>query len=321
MTKILLVCDRKNWAYDAIARALVTHNPGDFEFEILYFKQEYSFLLDRSKQFDFIFFLGWQLILEPVKSFFPKKDVYKKRFNFIDDSRILTGIHSHHAWDRFKTLPNNKISPPQGLVDALRRFKGVNAVSKKLTDIFIQSGLTECFYTPNGMESEIFKPVVEIGKNNNFITVGFSGNRKHDFRKGIKEYIEPLRRFNWIRLKLAMPQSGYVPLEDMPQFYNDIDAYLCASSSEGFSLSVLEASACGRSVVSTRVGGCEDLIRDGYNGFFVKRDFNDIVEKLKRLHENRDILIEMGRNNRQEVEQKWSWKIRSQDWFRFMAGI
>ena len=38
----------------------------------------------------------------------------------------------------------------------------------------------------------------------------------------------------------------------MPKFYNKLDIY-CASSSEGFSLSVLEASATGIPVISTKV--------------------------------------------------------------------
>ena len=104
------------------------------------------------------------------------------------------------------------------------------------------------------------------------------------------------------------------------EFYNNIDVYLCASSSEGFSLSVLEASACGRPVVSTKVGGAEDMIVEGYNGFFVKRELTDIVKKLRKLHEDRKRLIEMGRNARKEVEKKWSWRVRSRDWANFIAG-
>ena len=117
-----------------------------------------------------------------------------------------------------------------------------------------------------------------------------------------------------------MPQEDYVVLEAMPQFYNQIDVYLCASSSEGFSLSVLEASACGRPIVSTKISGCEELIIDNYNGFFVKRELDDIVSKLEHLHQNRNQLVEMGMNNRSEVEKKWSWRVRVEDWISFIQG-
>ena len=208
--------------------------------------------------------------------------------------------------------------PPHELIEALRRFRGVNAVSRRLTDLFVKAGLEECRYTPNGVDDELFKPVEPIGRNKEFITVGFSGSKKHDHEKGISSYIEPLGREYWIRLNLAMPQNGYVTLDEMPRFYNQTDLYLCASSAEGFSVSALEASACGRPLISTDVGGNRELIKDGHNGFFIKRDLGDIRDKLYRLHRDRGRLIEMGMNNRDEVEKKWSWKIRVADWIEFI---
>jgi glycosyltransferase involved in cell wall biosynthesis len=51
--------------------------------------------------------------------------------------------------------------------------------------------------------------------------------------------------------------------------YAQCDVWLCASRSEGFYLPMLEAMACRCPVVSTRVGGPIDSIRDGENGFLV----------------------------------------------------
>src|SRR5690606_29579110 len=45
--------------------------------------------------------------------------------------------------------------------------------------------------------------------------------------------------------------------------------WLCGSAREGFHLPPLEAMACRCPVVSTRVGGPMDIIRDGINGFLV----------------------------------------------------
>ena len=106
----------------------------------------------------------------------------------------------------------------------------------------------------------------------------------------------------------------------MPLFYNQLDVYLCASSSEGFSLSVLEASACGRPVISTRVGGCEDLIVDGENGFLVDRDIAAFAEKLRFLNNDRTLLARMGHKNREVIETNWSWKVRAKDWLDFIMN-
>lgn len=144
---------------------------------------------------------------------------------------------------------------------------------------------------------------------------------KHDWRKGITEFIEPACKKAGVELIKAMPvDNHYVSLDNMPQFYNDIDVYLCASSSEGFSLSVLEASACGRPVISTRVGGSEDLIINGENGFLVDRDVDAISEKLEIFNNDRQLLEKMGYRNREIVENNWSWKIRTKDWTDFIAA-
>ena len=117
---------------------------------------------------------------------------------------------------------------------------------------------------------------------NKKLNLGFSGNsQNHDWRKGFSEFIIPASKINNVNL-IHASKSGdnLIKLENMPNFYEEIDLYICASSSEGFSLSVLEASATGIPIISTKVGGCEDLIQNNYNGFLVDRDISSIKEKI-----------------------------------------
>jgi glycosyltransferase involved in cell wall biosynthesis len=319
--KILLICDRENWAYDAIAKALIKFNTnGDLEFDIFYLKGNEKKLKGLNSQYDLFFFLGWQLILERKNFLF--KLYYKKRFAYIDDKKILTGIHSHHSWDNKETQPNKDVNPPKELILALSKFRAVNAVSNKLTRLFKQKGLTNITYTANGIDSNLFNDKIQIPLKKDKLIVGFSGNKKHDWRKGISEFIEPLeKKFEWCELKLAMPQGDYIPLNEMPSFYNKIDLYVCASSSEGFSLSVLEASSCGRPVISTIVGGSEDLIEEGENGFLVNRNFDDIAEKVDFLFNNKQKLTEMGKKNRKKIVEEYDWSIRVLDWYDFIKKV
>lgn len=326
MHRILIVCDRPNWAYDAIAKALIRYNRDpSLDFDVAYIKGGDVPLETIYDDYDVVFVMGWQLLAElrqgKLAQLLPFLDAkIVERLSFLDPNRTLTGIHSHHAWDDQQTQPDNNVLPPQNLIKFLQRYRGVNAVSRRLYDLFRQAGLTNVVYTPNGVDIELFKPEAEINLDGP-LRVGFSGNKKHDWRKGITEFIEPACNLPGIELKLAMPQEGHhVPLEEMPQFYNEIDVYLCASSSEGFSLSVLEASACGRPVVSTRVGGSEDLIIEGVNGFLVDRDVQAIREKIKYFLDNRDKVREMGVASRKVVEEKWSWERRAPAWIEFIRS-
>src|SRR5204863_2180394 len=58
------------------------------------------------------------------------------------------------------------------------------------------------------------------------------------------------------------------PAQDqIRDLYAQCDVWLCGSRAEGFHLPPLEAMACRCPVVSTRVGGPVDIVRDGENGF------------------------------------------------------
>jgi glycosyltransferase involved in cell wall biosynthesis len=299
------------WAYEAIARALVKHNSdAELELEIFHLKGREDELKARAGAYDGIFMLGWQLLGDLDRRLRP-------RLGFLDRERTLTGIHSHHSFDDRMTQPDRAVPPPRRLVRNLARYRGVNAVSRRLTDLFREAGL-DVVYTPNGVDTELFRPTGEIAGEDT-LRVGFSGSKKHDWRKGVSEFIEPAAAIDGVELRVAMPVEGtYVPLDEMPGFYNTLDAYVCASSSEGFSLSVLEAAASGRPVISTRVGGSEDLIEDGVNGFLVDRDVEAIREKLELLRDDRELARTMGAAARRIVEERWSWELRSEAWLDFI---
>jgi glycosyltransferase involved in cell wall biosynthesis len=67
--------------------------------------------------------------------------------------------------------------------------------------------------------------------------------------------------------------------EDIPKLYAQCDVWLCGSRREGFHLPPLEAMACRCPVVSSRVGGPADIVRNGINGYLVDiEDFRALAE-------------------------------------------
>jgi glycosyltransferase involved in cell wall biosynthesis len=74
--------------------------------------------------------------------------------------------------------------------------------------------------------------------------------------------------------ELAMPPNSEFhllpPQDKIRDIYAACDLWLCGSQREGFHLPPLEAMACRCPVVSTRVGGPEDIIVPGKNGYLVE---------------------------------------------------
>jgi glycosyltransferase involved in cell wall biosynthesis len=74
------------------------------------------------------------------------------------------------------------------------------------------------------------------------------------------------------------------PQERLRELYSQCDVWLCSSSSEGFHLPPHEAMACRCPVVSTRVGGPMDLIKDGLHGYLVDPfDACALADRLVRV--------------------------------------
>jgi glycosyltransferase involved in cell wall biosynthesis len=89
--------------------------------------------------------------------------------------------------------------------------------------------------------------------------------------------------------------------EDIPEILRTIYVYICASNSETAPLSLLEAMASGRAIVTTDCGGPSEMIRDGWSGFVVPiRDSGAIAAKIALLLNDASLRKTFGQNAAQE---------------------
>jgi sugar transferase (PEP-CTERM/EpsH1 system associated) len=80
--------------------------------------------------------------------------------------------------------------------------------------------------------------------------------------------------------------------------------FVLPSRSEGISLTLLEAMACGLPVVATRVGGTPEVVRDGQSGLLVSaRDPEALAEAILRLRRDPEEARRMGEAGRRRVER------------------
>lgn len=99
-------------------------------------------------------------------------------------------------------------------------------------------------------------------------------------------------------------------IKKLAPYYSRADILVAPSVwDEPLGLVILESMACQTPVVVTRKGGIPLAVRDGYNGYFVRpRNSSEIVEKVNKLLDNKELRYKMGRNARLSVEKKFSWQ-------------
>ncbi len=112
------------------------------------------------------------------------------------------------------------------------------------------------------------------------------------------EEVHDWQKQNWIAY---LGETG-----DIRPFLAGCHIYVLPSYHEGIPLSVLEAMATGRPILTTDVPGCRETVSPGENGFLVpKADVTRLAERMCWFIENRDKWITMGKRSRELAEEKF----------------
>ena len=90
-------------------------------------------------------------------------------------------------------------------------------------------------------------------------------------------------------------------------FYAESDLLVLPSKTEGWGLALMEAMACGRPVVASRVGGVPELVRDGIDGILVaSSDVRALAGAITKLLKDAKLRERMGKAGRGRVKG-FSW--------------
>lgn len=100
-----------------------------------------------------------------------------------------------------------------------------------------------------------------------------------------------------------------IPNYEMPFLYSECDVYVQPSIIEPYGIAVLEAMACGKPVVGTKVGGIQDTIKDGETGFLVEPGNADEVADRITILKDEDKRAEIGKSTREWVVDNFDWMV------------
>jgi glycosyltransferase involved in cell wall biosynthesis len=94
---------------------------------------------------------------------------------------------------------------------------------------------------------------------------------------------------------------------DIPELLNLIDVLVLSSHMEANPVSILEALACGKPVVATRVGSIPESVHDGVHGYLVEPgDAREMAARVLYLLRHPETAHRLGQAGREHVVANWS---------------
>lgn len=192
------------------------------------------------------------------------------------------------------------------------RLRGVIAVSSGLKrELMEEYGIEDekIRVIPNGVDRTVFHPAAsteeklalrrELGlPEAPFLAVFMGGDWD---RKGLADVIRAVAKLPDTHLSVvgggnaaafgrlaeeagAKDRVHFAGIQAQPQRYLAAgDVFACPSRYETFSMSGLEAAACGLPLVVVRTNGLEDFVEHGVNGLFVETTWQSVRDALARV--------------------------------------
>lgn len=327
--RIALVVDRPDWAFGNIARNLVRHESGTYEFTVI----PISYLGDlpravlATKGHDLVHFF-WRQDLrtlydtdyrQHIQSMFG--DVQRFLAEYVHKVPATTAVYDHLF------LEPGKVEARQSMYE---QCAGYYVSSERLDHIY--RNLPD--YPPplavleDGVDLDLFSPrnTARLQETSRPLVVGWAGNSlwstsKTDpkgFHSLLLPALEELRAEGLpIVGHFADRVRGLIPHHLMPEYYNSIDVYVCPSETEGTPNPVLESMACGLPVVSTDVGVVPQAFGPLQSEFILKeRSVPALKDALRRVMTDGDLRHELSRENLDSI-QVWDWSLKTKGFVPF----
>ena len=122
------------------------------------------------------------------------------------------------------------------------------------------------------------------------------------YRKKITNKLEKFDNFKWLG-RLEYP-------DNVRRFLETIDVYALITGMDLAPLTLKEAQLMEKPVIATDVGGDKEMMIDKKTGFLVKEgDTNDVIKKLSKLLENKQMASEMGKEGAKFIKEQFNWNL------------
>ena len=214
----------------------------------------------------------------------------------------------------------------------LKKARRVLSTSRFMAGYIEQLAGIKASITPFGVDTNVFTPMNHKKEDGNTLVIGTIKKMKPEY--SLQTLIKAFQRVRRMlpdqpmRLRLIgdgvergrleelvqksglssyVDFAGYRPYAQIAEYHNSLDVYVNVSRAESFGVSVLEASACGRPVVASDVGGLREVVQQGGTGYLVEPGNSEATaQAIYKLASNPELRKKMGARGRAWVQKHYS---------------
>jgi len=289
---ILKVIDQFGWAYFFIAKEQQKYSEHNIE---------YCRLQDLNKYLE---------TKTPDIIYFPQTNISNSVFNIIPEIKKspkfkntkIIGAHSGMILGKY---------PYADLIVAID-YNDIEKLKKTYPGIHV-------VFLPESIDTNFFLPKKEF--DNTKFKVGWVGRINCGEKRN-----NLLQQLNYpIETQTQHGKEFFIEtrtLEPMKKFYQSLDCLVLMSEQECMPRSVLEAMACGIPVISTPVGSVPILLNEEWMVPIEQTQcIKEMNQKLKLLEKNPNLRKEIGKKNRERMEEQFSWKVNQPLWDKVFKSL
>ena len=194
--------------------------------------------------------------------------------------------------EKFKITPENKISVIELGFELDELFKLPPRENKEVINIGIVGRLV-----PVKNHKMLFKVAKRVKGKGLRVKIAVIGDG--EMREELEKYVIELGIEDKVEFR------GWI--KDLKAIYEGLDIVVLTSLNEGTPVSLIEAMAAGRPVVTTNVGGVKDIVEDGKSGYLVESgNVEEFTKKLLELVRDPEKRRTFGQNGRNIVKNRFT---------------
>lgn len=323
---IAIIYDIDGWAFHNIAKQIKSNLSEYYNIDILpvsVFDDNLVKLVLLAEKYDLVHCLWRGLIStinqEYIKSYIHNLGLKYEEFieKYLSRVNITTSVYDH------KYLDEESFDNTRCFAKYAKNYTVSSSILKNIYDK-LDIDKKPIMVISDGVDLEKFSPKnLERFKVENIkartIKIGWVGNSEFTDSigdsdlKGVRKIIIPAIQelidegYN-IEMKFADRKNGYIPHDKMPDYYNSIDLYICASKNEGTPNPILESMASGIPIISTEVGIVNDAFGQKQRRFILKERTKECLKEniVKMLNDLKNF-EEISKENYKQI-QDWTWQ-------------